>query len=212
MLSALYPILDDAFLPREPSARAERLAALARGLEQAGVTILQYRNKQGSDAEILADAAVLRAHTTMQLILNDRADLVGRAGFGGVHLGQEDMPAQQARALIGGGKLLGLSTHNEAQLRAADATTADYLAIGPIFATSTKANPDPVVGLEGLRRARALTRKPLVAIGGITLANAAALREAGADAVAVISALFPPGEPDHESTVKIAKDFLAVFR
>ena len=188
------------------------LAALARGLEAAGVTMLQYRNKQGSDAELLRDAGALRGHTAMQLILNDRADLVGKACFDGVHLGQEDLAPDQARALIGRGKLLGLSTHNEAQLRSANATTADYLAIGPIFATTTKANPDPIVGLEGLRRARALTSKPLVAIGGITLANAAAVRDAGADAVAVISALFPPGEGDHESAVKIAKDFLAVFR
>ena len=214
MVSPLYPILDDAFLPRDSQARAALLAALALGLDEVGITMLQYRNKQGSDAQVLADAAILRASTGMQLILNDRAELVARTGFDGVHLGQQDMPPEQARTVLGAGKIVGVSTHNEAQLRAADATTADYLAIGPIFATTTKAKPDPVVGLDGLRRARALTTKPLVAIGGITLANVAAVREAGADSVAVISALFPPSRTTgaDESPVKIAKDFLAVFR
>jgi thiamine-phosphate pyrophosphorylase len=111
------------------------------------------------------------------------------AEFDGVHVGQEDLSPESARRVIGPELWLGVSTHNPEQLREADQTTADYLAIGPVFATSSKERPDPVVGLEGVRRARELTRKPLVAIGGITRANARSVLEAGADAVAVISDL-----------------------
>ena len=109
--------------------------------------------------------------------MNDRADLCVAADFDGLHVGQDDLSPEAARRIIGGGshgkaRWLGVSTHNPEQLAEADKTSADYLAIGPVFATSSKANPDPVVGLEGVRRARELTRKPLVAIGGITRANA----------------------------------------
>jgi len=119
--------------------------------------------------------------------MNDRADLCLAAEFDGIHIGQDDLSPEGARAILGPNRWLGVSTHNPEQLREADLTSADYLAIGPVFATTSKEKPDPVVGLEGVRRARNLTHKPLVAIGGITRTNAASVIEAGADSVAVIS-------------------------
>jgi thiamine-phosphate pyrophosphorylase len=121
----------------------------------------------------------------------------------GVHVGQDDLPVESARALLGPGKLIGYSTHDLEQVREADSSSADYVAFGPIFATVSKENPDPVVGLGGLREARRATQKPLVAIGGITLENVRAVIEAGADSVAVIRALV--GAPD---ITQSAADFL----
>jgi len=137
--------------------------------------------------------------------MNDRADLCLAAEFDGVHVGQEDLSPESVRGIIGPERWLGVSTHNPEQLREADLTCADYLAIGPVFTTSSKERPDPVVGLEGVRRARALTGKPLVAIGGITRANAASVIDAGADSVAVISDLLR--EPR-----KSAEEFFRVLR
>ncbi len=190
----LYPILDAGFLPAE--GRAEFLRRLVRELADAGVGILQYRNKHGGEAEVLADARVMRAAADerMLLVMNDWPWLAVEAGFDGVHVGQTDMSPAEARAIVGPGRIVGISTHNEAQLRATDAALVDYVAIGPVFATVTKENPDPVVGLEGVRAACGLIRKPLVAIGGITVANAGEVWAAGADSVAVISAIFKPGE------------------
>jgi thiamine-phosphate pyrophosphorylase len=121
--------------------------------------------------------------------MNDRADLCLMAEFDGVHVGQDDLSPEAVRGIIGLGSWLGVSTHNPKQIQEADQTSADYLAIGPVFSTSSKDRPDPAVGLEGVRRARGWTRKPLVAIGGITRANVASVIEAGADSVAVISDL-----------------------
>ena len=133
------------------------------------------------------------------LILNDRVPLVLSAGYDGVHVGQEDLSPAEARALLGPDVMVGVSTHGESQLVSAADSPADYVAIGPVFATSSKQVPDPVVGLEGVRAARALTDKPLVAIGGITRANCAAVIEAGADSVAVISDLIQsPGKSVEE--------------
>jgi thiamine-phosphate pyrophosphorylase len=140
-----------------------------------------------------------------RLIMNDRADLAFIAEFDGVHVGQDDLSPVSARKIIGPDRWLGVSTHNPEQLAEADKTSADYLAIGPVFATSSKERPDPMVGLEGVRRARQLTRKPLVAIGGITRVNAAAVIEAGADSVAVISDLLPDPR-------KSAEEFLRILR
>jgi len=123
------------------------------------------------------------------LIMNDRTDLALAAGFDGVHVGQNDLPVAAVRTIAGADLIIGTSTHNPEQLRLADQTEADYLAIGPVFATSSKLNPDPVVGLQGVRLARSLTTKPLVAIGGITRANCRSVLDAGADSVAVISDL-----------------------
>jgi thiamine-phosphate pyrophosphorylase len=207
VIPRLYPILDAACFQD-----ALGLTSAADELVAAGATLLQYRNKSGNARAMLEQARELRQHCRtgvsdphVRLIMNDRADLCLAAEFDGVHVGQEDLSPEAVRGIIGPGRWLGVSTHNPEQLREADLTSADYLAIGPVFATSSKENPDPVVGLEGVRRARALTRKPLVAIGGITRANAASVIEAGADSVAVISDLLR--EPR-----KSAEEFFRVLR
>lgn len=132
-------------------------------------------------------------------VINDRAD-VAMLLDAAVHLGQDDLPPTAARRIMAQESIIGFSTHNEAQLRAGDQEPVDYLAIGPIFATGSKQNPDPVVGLEELRRLRALTKKPLVAIGGITRATASSVLQAGADMVAVIGDLYP--EPCTKSALR----------
>jgi thiamine-phosphate pyrophosphorylase len=141
----------------------------------------------------------------VRLIMNDRADLCLAADFDGVHVGQDDLSPEAVRKIIGPDRWLGVSTHNPEQVKNAGLTSADYIAIGPVFATSSKEKPDPVIGLEGVRRARELTRKPLVAIGGITRANAASVLEAGADCVAVISDLL-------RDPRKSAEEFLSILR
>jgi thiamine-phosphate pyrophosphorylase len=201
-LPRLYAIIDS-------SARmsAQDLLAFADELVAAGCTLLQYRNKSSNSRVMLEQARALKKHLgdSVWLVMNDRADLCLAADFSGVHVGQEDLSPDSVRAIIGRERWLGVSTHNPEQLSEADRTPADYLAIGPVFATSSKERPDPVVGLEGVRRARQLTRKPLVAIGGITRANAASVLEAGADSVAVISDLLR--EPR-----KSAEEFFRVLR
>lgn len=185
-LPQLYPILDAACFPDVAG-----LFAAAEELAAAGCTLLQYRNKCGNARRMLEEARELRARlgANVKLIMNDRADLCLAAGFDGLHIGQDDLSPEAARRIIGPARWLGVSTHNPDQLAEADKTSADYLAIGPVFATSSKANADPVVGLKGVWRGRELTCKPLVAIGGITRANARSVIEAGADALAVISDL-----------------------
>jgi len=218
MISRLYPILDSSFLLARGVAREARLRSLMEELLGAGVTLLQYRNKSGDEAEILEDALVLRAAAPVGrcvLILNDYPELAARAGFDGVHVGQQDAAPELAREIVGAGRMVGVSTHTPEQVAAAEWSAADYLAIGPVFATSSKANPDPVVGLEGVRRARALTTKRLVGIGGITLENCVEAIEAGADSVAVISAIFAPGLRSDglgDSPGKIASDFFVKLR
>jgi thiamine-phosphate pyrophosphorylase len=180
-------------------------AQIARELAAAGVTLIQYRDKPGTPQQILANAAAIRAAApTATLIMNDRTDLALLAAFDGVHLGQSDLSPADARLILGDRAIIGTSTHTLAQVERAHQTTADYLAIGPIFSTTTKPDAEQPVGLEGIRRARALTTKPLVAIGGITRANAASVLVAGADSIAVISALFSP----NESIEQVARDFL----
>src|SRR5437764_9642732 len=173
----------------------------------AGCTLVQYRNKNASARVMLEQARELKQQlgSSVRLIMNDRADLCLAADFDGVHVGQDDLSPESVRKIIGPDRWLGVSTHNPEQLRDAALTSADYLAIGPVFATFSKDKPDPVVGLEGVRRARELTRKPLVAIGGITRANAASVIQAGADSVAVISDLLR--EPR-----KSAEEFLRILR
>lgn len=125
----------------------------------------------------------------LRFIMNDRADLCLAADFDGVHVGQDDLSPESVRKIIGPNRWLGVSTHNPEQVREAERTSADYIAVGPVFTTSSKSKPDPVIGIEGVRRARELTRKPLVAIGGITRSNARSVIESGADSIAVISDL-----------------------
>jgi thiamine-phosphate pyrophosphorylase len=188
----LYAILD-------PSAFREdqTLFRAAGDLAAAGVSLIQYRNKSGNARQMLDHGRELRLllGNSLKLIMNDRADLALEAGFDGVHVGQDDLSPEGARKVIGDTLWLGVSTHNVEQVREAHQTSADYIAVGPVFATASKANPDPVIGLEGVRRARELTRKPLVAIGGITRDNCRYVIEAGADSVAVISDLLrEPGK------------------
>ena len=200
LLPRLYAILDSAYFPD-----AEALCRSALELVAGGVTLLQYRNKTENARQMLEQARELRRRlpASVKLIMNDRADLCLAAGFDGVHLGQDDLSPEGARKVIGDTLWLGVSTHTPEQLAAADRTTANYLAIGPVFRTSSKANPDPMVGLDGVRRARALTRKPLVAIGGITRDNCRPVIEAGADAVAVISDLIPEPRKSAEEFFRI---------
>ena len=185
-LPRLYAILDASRFPDTPT-----LCAFAEELIAGGITLLQYRNKSGNSREMLEQSREVKRHipNSVQLIMNDRADICLAAGFDGVHLGQEDLSPEAARKVIGNSRALGVSTHNPKQVKIADKSSADYIAIGPVFATSAKVNPDPVVGLEGVRAARALTSKPVVAIGGITRANCLSVIEAGGDSVAVISDL-----------------------
>jgi thiamine-phosphate pyrophosphorylase len=201
-LPRLYPIVDARFFTT-----SKDLYVFCEELSAGGVTLLQYRNKSG-DARLMLEHAVEIKRLVgprVKLIMNDRADLCLAAGFDGVHVGQDDLSAAAARRVIGPELLLGVSTHNAEQLASADQTTADYLAIGPVFKTSSKENPDPTVGLEGVRRARDITRKPIVGIGGITLENAASVIAAGANSVAVISELV--AEPR-----KRAEEFFRILR
>ncbi len=193
-LPILYPILDADSLSAacEPGKLLQSLCAHAVALAEAGCTILQYRAKRLQPRELLTQARELRRLLpAVTLIMNDRADFCLAAGFDGVHLGQDDLSPEGARLVIGAKGLIGLSTHDAAQMAEALTKPVSYLAIGPVFATASKQNPDPLVGLAGVSEARRLRDEsglalPLVAIGGITRANAEAVLKAGADSVAVI--------------------------
>ena len=205
-LGRFYPVLDRHSFPN-----SEALFRAAEELAAAGVTLLQYRNKLDDSRSVLEQSRELMQRLSdgtgnrpLRLIMNDRADLCLAAGWDGVHVGQTDLSPGSARLILGSSRWLGVSTHNPEQVEEADQSPADYIAIGPVFSTVSKANPDPVIGLEGLRVARGLTHKPLVAIGGITRQNCRAVIDAGADSVAVISDLIrQPG--------KSAEEFLCIL-
>ncbi len=210
-LSPLYAILDAESCGR----RGFSLVAVAEAWRDAGVRLMQYRDKQGSDAAVLQNATAIRAifaATDAVLLLNDRVHLLVESGWHGVHIGQTDLSPQQARQIIGADKILGVSTHTPEQVQQANEQPVDYIAIGPVFGTTTKLDAEPVVGLEGVRNGRALTQKPLVAIGGITRSTAQEVEAAGADSVAVISALLPPAGSPPEAVAETARDFLAAFK
>lgn len=199
MFPSLYAILDPSLTP-EP-------AGFARKLADAGVQIIQLRDKRGSSRRIhdeVRELMILQARG-VRIIVNDRPDIAAIAGASGVHVGQDDLPVEEARKICKPPLWVGVSTHNLNQFREAEASSADYIAIGPVFPTGTKENPDPVVGLELLRAARQLTRKPLVAIGGITIESAAEVYAAGADSVAVIRDLAVATDPQER-----AREYLAV--
>jgi len=181
-----YAILDAAQIGNQPP------ATVCEALLAVGVRLIQYRAKRASSREIYEICCQLAEQVRRAegiIIVNDRADIARAVEADGVHLGQEDLPVELARRVLDPGKWVGYSTHDLAQVREADRSSADYIAFGPIFPTQSKEKPDPVVGLEGLRQARQATRKPLVAIGGITLENARDVIEAGADSAAVIADL-----------------------
>jgi thiamine-phosphate pyrophosphorylase len=208
-LPRLYPILDAEAL----YGAGLSLEAAARALYDAGVRWTQYRDKTAGDEQVVERMRLLRAifpPGESTLILNDRVHLCALTAADGVHIGQQDMPPDEAREALGDEPLLGVSTHNAEQLLAVAAMeVADYVAIGPVFGTQSKRNPDPLIGLNGVTSARALTDLPLVAIGGITEENAPEVIGAGADTVATISALLPQGRLSSEERVR---DFLAHLR
>jgi thiamine-phosphate pyrophosphorylase len=186
--SRVYPIADTEILAR----RGFEPAAFVEALLDGGARIVQFRHKPAytqKSYEQLAKIAALCRDAGAQLIVNDRADFAAIFDAG-LHVGQDDLPPLLARRVMGG-RVLGLSTHTEAQLRAAAGESVDYVALGPIFSTDSKRNADPEVGVQNLKAWRPLVAKPLVAIGGITLENAQAALSAGADCVAVIGALLP---------------------
>lgn len=187
----LYVILDAAQVGEAS------ISSAADALLSAGIRLIQYRDKQASARELYERSQQLIERIRAAggiLIVNDRADVARALDANGVHVGQEDLPVELARRVVGEGKWVGCSTHNLEQVRSADKSSADYIGFGPVFPTRSKEKPDPVVGLPGLREARQMTRKPLVAIGGITRANARAVLEAGADSVAVIQDLLQTPE------------------
>ena len=201
-LPKIYPILDASFIPA--TGRAEFLRRLGGELAAAGVTLLEYRNKTSGDAELLADAEILRAALPtgeVKLILDDRTDLIERVGFDGVHVDSGDLSPAEARKLLGPERIVGTfgggaSGFNPGIL----ATPADYFSIGPVFATRTKQTSSPLIGMDGIRRLReeAGAGPVLVAIGGITLATAAEALSAGATVVAIAGALFRQPDPAAE--------------
>ncbi|MDX2165640.1 MAG: thiamine phosphate synthase [Deltaproteobacteria bacterium] len=189
--SPLYPIAD--------ADSCADVVALAAAMLDGGARLIQLRAKAASTRELVGLGRAVRARSDAagaQLIINDRVDVARLIGAAGVHLGQDDLPASAARAQLGPHAVIGVSTHNLAQLDAAvGEAVADYLAYGPIFETASKANPDPTQGLAALRAVRARCARPLVAIGGITLERVAEVRAAGADAVAVIAAIAGAADP-----------------
>jgi thiamine-phosphate pyrophosphorylase len=207
-LPRLYAIVDAGLLasgvPSEKLTSA--ICDFASELASGGVTLFQYRAKKLSSREMLSHGRELRRvlGPDVTLFMNDRSDLCLAAGFDGVHLGQDDLSPDGARVVLGNRCWVGVSTHNAEQAERANAAPVDYIAIGPTYMTSTKEDPDPVVGLDGIRAVRQIISKPLVAIGGITRANARAVIEAGADSVAVIGDLL-------QTPRLAAEEFLAIL-
>jgi thiamine-phosphate pyrophosphorylase len=203
----LYAIIDAGLVKTSELSFAEMMA-------ESGVEILQYRSKHATSRQLFEICSVLarqwprlagNSPRAPRFIVNDRPDIAALTGAGGVHVGQTDLGVEQAREIVGAQSWVGVSTHNLEQVAAADQTSADYLAFGPIFATSTKEAPDPTVGLDLLAQARRRTRKPLVAIGGITLDRAESVYRAGADSLAVTRDLMTAEDP-----VAQARAFLQV--
>lgn len=193
----LYPIIDASMVGEHS------LSDWAKWLAGPGkAPLVQWRFKGLTDAAALAGARELREATRdlgVLLIINDRPDIARMVEADGVHLGQEDLDPEDARALLPG-VLIGVSTHNRAQFETALTSPVDYIAVGPVFETASKANPDPVVGLSFVAWAREQTTKPIVAIGGITGANALAVTQAGAKGLAVISELMKAARPEEAAS------------
>lgn len=186
MLPKLYPITDTRL---SRLSHAEQVRLLAAG----GATLIQLRDKSATTRDFFEsarEAVNLARRLGVRIIINDRVDIVIAVGADGVHLGQDDLPPERARRLLGEAKIIGYSTHTLRQALEADLMPVDYIAVGPVFSTSTKENSDAVIGLEMIRQVKAAVSKPLVAIGGIRLQNAESVIEAGADSLAVISDIY----------------------
>ena len=191
VMPRLYVILDAGLVHRSILQFAEQLI-------DAGVRVLQYRDKSGTPAAMLETSRAVAQFANeagVSFFVNDRPDIAFLANATGVHVGQDDLSVEQARAIVGPERWVGVSTHNRQQFAKAAPSSADYIAIGPVFATKSKANPDPVVGLDMIRELRAMTQKPIVAIGGIGLDRAEEVLCAGADSVAVISDILLAADP-----------------
>jgi thiamine-phosphate pyrophosphorylase len=203
LFPALYALLDTDGASGEDGSLGEILAG-------AGVELIQIRDKKASARKIYGAsnklAETLRS-LGVRILVNDRPDIAAMIGAGGVHVGQEDLSVEAARKICGSARWVGVSTHNLEQFREANRTSADYIAVGPIFPTATKENPDPVVGLELLRTARQLTKKPLVAIGGITIKSAESVFRAGADSLAVVRDLISGEDPAQR-----VREYLAIAK
>ena len=200
----LYAILDTAVRPELPA------PVILEALLRAGVRVIQYRHKEKFCRAHFEECAALACRTQAAggaFFVNDRADVAELCGADGVHLGQQDLPPDKARQFLTAGRMIGYSTHNLEQAQQTAALPVDYIAIGPVFPTESKQDPDPVVGLEMVTQVRSLTTKPIVAIGGITIENAPAVLAAGANAVAVIRDVLLA--PDIEAR---ARQFLAALR
>ena len=218
-LPRFYPILDVGSARQ----RSLEISAVASQILEAGATILQFRCKEFFGRDIFAElerVADLCRQAGAILVVNDRADIARMLSSSGltvgVHLGQDDLAPSDARRVGGAAAIIGFSTHNERQLREAESSVesqpADYLALGPIFGTASKENPDPALGLDELRRLRPLTARPLVAIGGITRSNVRSVIDAGADSVAVIGDLFPEDLPVGASAIRArAAEWIAIL-
>ena len=213
----LYAIIDADLLKGSELSFAQRMA-------ESGVELLQYRAKHATTRQIFETSRLLCEKFAAfpresarggprpikpRLIVNDRPDIAALLSAGGVHVGQNDLGVEQARAIVGNKCWVGVSTHNLEQVAAADKTSADYIAFGPVFPTATKEQPDPVVGLQMLAQARARTRKPLVVIGGITLARAAETYRAGADSLAVARDLISARDPQAQVSAYLKEAALA---
>ena len=198
-LPKLYPITNVRRTGLSHAGQVERLAA-------GGATLIQLRDKLAAPREFYQsalEACRVARRLGVRIIINDRVDIAMAVDADGVHLGQDDLPPERARQILGQGRLVGFSTHNLEQALAADSMPIDYLAIGPVFQTSTKEKPDPIVGLDRLGQIKGGLTKPLVAIGGITLDRAGSVIAAGADSIAVISDLYMAGD-----ITKRAREFL----
>ena len=196
MFPPLYAILDAG-----PAQSTHSLVSLAQNLVGAGVQLIQLRAKHLSARQFqeIATALIAAAPKNARIIINDRPDIASITHAAGVHVGQEDLAVESARQLCPTPRWVGISTHNLEQIHAANNTSADYIAVGPIYPTSTKQNPDPVVGLDLIRAAKKLTRKPVVAIGGISIGSAPEVFQAGADSVAIISDLINAPDPSQRA-------------
>ena len=201
ILPRLYPILDAGILPADADARAVFLDRLGRELASTGLTLLEYRNKTGTDAEVYADACRLRTLLpATRLVLDDRVDVALAAGFDGVHVDSGDLPPAAARALLPAGSIVGTSASTLESLSQAVIEPVDYVAFGPVFPTTTKQTSATPIGIEGVRRFRAAAGPSvtLVAAAGITLETASAILDAGATSVAVSAAIFRHPDPARE--------------